>query len=146
MEWLTTKDNYHVAKAVDTRGEAGSGPLEQKCFFQENSEQKKEREEMKKSDKKWHKKEGVQSKKWYPSPKFFCVLFSVTQSFVFSQFSWSSDNITASNKKNTSAWKISAFNAFDGSIEMLKKVNILTPFTSLIQRSTWRKLFSPRTK
>ena len=54
---------------------------------------------MKKATKK-HKKEGVKSKKWYPSHKFFYVLFFVTQSFLLG-FSWSSDNITAGNKKST---------------------------------------------
>ena len=53
------------------------------------------------SSKKWHKKEGVQSKKWRPSHKFFCVLFSATQSFLL-VFSGSSDNIIASNNKSTS--------------------------------------------
>ena len=47
------------------------------------------------------RKEGVQSKKWCPSEKFFYVLFSVTQSFFLLGFSWSPDNITASNKKST---------------------------------------------
>ena len=36
----------------------------------------------KKSNKKWHRKEGVQSKKWCPSNKFFYALFSVTQSLL----------------------------------------------------------------
>ena len=48
-----------------------------------------------------HRKEGVQSKKWYLSHKFFYLLFSVTQSFLLG-FSWRSDNITACNKKSTS--------------------------------------------
>ena len=48
-----------------------------------------------------HRKESVQSKKWYHSHKFFCVLFSVKQSFRLG-FSWSYDNITANNKKRTS--------------------------------------------
>ena len=52
------------------------------------------------SNKKWHRKEDVQSKKWCPWHKFFYVLFSVTQSFLLG-FSWSFDNITVSNKKNT---------------------------------------------
>ena len=43
----------------------------------------------------------VQSRKWYPSHKFFYILFSVTQSFLLG-FSWSSDSITAINKKSTS--------------------------------------------
>ena len=55
----------------------------------------------KKSEKKWHRVKGVQPKKWCSSHKFFYVLFSVTQSFLFG-FSWSSDNIARSNKKNTS--------------------------------------------
>ena len=52
------------------------------------------------SNKKWHRKEDVQSKNWCPWHKFFYVLFSVTQSFLLG-FSWSFDNITVSNKKNT---------------------------------------------
>ena len=56
----------------------------------------------KESNKKWYRKEGVQSKKWCSSQKFFCVLFSVTQSLFLFGFSWSSDNITASNIKKTS--------------------------------------------
>ena len=48
-----------------------------------------------------HRKESVQSKKWYPSHKFFYVLFSVTQSFLLG-FSWSFDSVTANNKKCTS--------------------------------------------
>ena len=55
----------------------------------------------KESKKKWHGKEGMQSKGWCPWHKFFYVLFSVTQSFLLG-FSWSSNNITASNKKSTS--------------------------------------------
>ena len=47
-----------------------------------------------------HRKERVQSKKWYPSHRFFCVLFSVTQSFLLG-FSWGSDIITGNNKKCT---------------------------------------------
>ena len=46
------------------------------------------------------RKESVQSKKGYPSRKFY-ICFSITQSFFFG-FSWSSDSITASNKKGTS--------------------------------------------
>ena len=60
---------------------------------------KKGEGEDKQSDRKWE--EGVQSKKWCHSNKFFYVLFSVTQSFLFC-FSWSSDNITVSKKKSTS--------------------------------------------
>ena len=38
-------------------------------------------------NKKWHRKEGVQSKKWWPSRKFFYdVLSSATQSFISSWF------------------------------------------------------------
>ena len=55
---------------------------------------------MKKAAKR-HRKENVQSKNWYPSHKFFCPLCPVTQSFLLG-FSWSSDSITASNKKCTS--------------------------------------------
>ena len=43
----------------------------------------------------------VSSQKRDPSNKFFFVLFSVTKYFLLS-FSWSSNNITVSNKKNTS--------------------------------------------
>ena len=53
-------------------------------------------------NKKWHRKEVVQSKKWCPSHKFFYVPFSVTQSLFLLGFSWSPDNITASNKSSTS--------------------------------------------
>ena len=56
----------------------------------------------KKSDKKWHRKEDVESKKWYPSHKFFYALFSVTQFLFLLGFLWSPDNITVSNKKTTS--------------------------------------------
>ena len=54
------------------------------------------------SNKKWHRKEGVQSKKWCLSHKFFYVLFPVTQYLYFFGFSWSPNNITASNKKSIS--------------------------------------------
>ena len=50
----------------------------------------------KESNKKWHRKEGVQSR------KFFYVLFSVTQSLFLLVFSISPGNITANNKKSTS--------------------------------------------
>ena len=43
----------------------------------------------------------MESKKWYPSHKFFCILFPVTQLF-FLSFSRSSDSITVSNKNKTS--------------------------------------------
>ena len=52
---------------------------------------------------KW-RKEGVKSKRWCLSHKFFYVFFSVTQSLFLLGFSWSSD-ITASNKKSTSKKK-----------------------------------------
>ena len=52
-------------------------------------------------NRKWHRNEGVQSKKWCLSHKLIYVLFSVTQSLLLLGFSWSSDNITANNKKNT---------------------------------------------
>ena len=58
------------------------------------------REQTKEATKR-HSKESMQLKKWYPSYKFFYVLFSLTQPF-FPFFSWSSDSITASDKKNTS--------------------------------------------
>ena len=54
------------------------------------------------SNKKWHRKEGVQSKKWCPSHKFFYALFSVTLSLFLLGFSSSPGNITASNKKSAS--------------------------------------------
>ena len=57
------------------------------------------------SNSKWHRKEGVQSKKWCPSEKFVYILFSVTQSLFLLGFSQSSDNITASNKNSTSKKK-----------------------------------------
>ena len=50
---------------------------------------------------KTHRKESVLSKKWYPSRKFFYVIFSVTQSSLL-VFSWSSDSITANDKDSTS--------------------------------------------
>ena len=56
----------------------------------------------KESNRKWHRKEGMQSKKLCPSDKFFYILFSVTQSLFLLGFSWSSDNIIASNKKSLS--------------------------------------------
>ena len=54
------------------------------------------------SNKKWHRKEGVHSKKWCHSHKFFYVLFSVTQSLFLLGFSSSPGNITLSIKKSTS--------------------------------------------
>ena len=66
------------------------GTIQQVCHVGENKE----------SNKKLRGNWGVQSKKWCPSHKFFFVLFSVTQSFLLG-FSWSSDNITVSKKKNT---------------------------------------------
>ena len=54
------------------------------------------------SNKKWHRKEGVHSKKWCHSHKFFYVLFSVTQSLFLLGFSSSPGNVTASNKKSQS--------------------------------------------
>ena len=54
------------------------------------------------SNKKWHRKEGVQSKKWCPSHNFFCVLFSVTQSLFLLGFSSSTDDITTRNKRSIS--------------------------------------------
>ena len=53
------------------------------------------------SSRKWHRKDGVQPKK-YLSHKFFYVLFSVTQSLFLLGFSSSPGNMTASNKKSTS--------------------------------------------
>ena len=49
----------------------------------------------------WHRKEGVQPKKWCPSHKFFYVLISITQSLFLLCFLWSFDNITANNNKST---------------------------------------------
>ena len=57
------------------------------------------------SNKKRHRKEGVQSKKWCSSHNFDYVLFSLTQSLFLHGSSWSSDIITASNKKNPSKKK-----------------------------------------
>ena len=62
----------------------------------------KEEGEDKKSNKKWHRKEDVLSKKWCPSHIFFNVLFSVTQSLFLLGFSSSPNNNTASNKNSTS--------------------------------------------
>ena len=56
----------------------------------------------KESNKKCHRKERVQSKKWCSSHKFFYVPFPVTHSLFLLGFSWSSDNIKMSNKKSTS--------------------------------------------
>ena len=61
----------------------------------------KEEWKEKESNRKWHRKEGVPSKKSCPSHKFFHVLFTVTESFLL-VLSWRSDNITEKNKKNTS--------------------------------------------
>ena len=60
---------------------------------------KAERED-KESNRKWHRKEGVRSKKWYPSRKFSLYFFSVTQSILLG-FSWNSNNIKVSKKKST---------------------------------------------
>ena len=57
------------------------------------------------NNKKWHRKESVQLKRWH---KFFYVLFSVTQSLFLLGFSQSPNNITASNKKSTSKKKPSS--------------------------------------
>ena len=53
------------------------------------------------SNKKWHKKEGMQSRKWCPSHKFLYVLYSLAQSFLLG-FWRNSNNTTANSKKNTS--------------------------------------------
>ena len=63
---------------------------------------KRTKRKLEESNKKWHRKQGVQSKKSCPSHKFFYVLFSVTQSLFLLGFSSSPGNITASNKKSTS--------------------------------------------
>ena len=55
-------------------------------------------ERIDKESNKRYRERDVQSKKWYLSHKFFYVLFSVTQSFLLG-FSWSSDNIPVSEKK-----------------------------------------------
>ena len=52
--------------------------------------------EDKESNRKWHRKEGVRSKKWYPSRKFSLYFFSVTQSILLG-FSWNSNNIKVSS-------------------------------------------------
>ena len=55
-----------------------------------------------KGNKKWYKKEGVQPKKKMMSlAQILSCTFCCNQSFLLG-FSWKSDNITASNKKNTS--------------------------------------------
>ena len=58
-----------------------------------------------KSEKTKGREAGSRQKKrgrtWCPPNKFFNVLFSPTQLFLL-DFSWSSNNITASNRKNTS--------------------------------------------
>ena len=53
-------------------------------------------------NKKWHRKEGAQSKKWCLSHKFFYALFSVTQTLFLLGFASNPGSITATNKKNTS--------------------------------------------
>ena len=63
---------------------------------------KRTKRKLEETNRKWHKKQRVQSKKSCPAQKFFYVLFSVTQSLFLLSFSWSPDNITASNKKSTS--------------------------------------------
>ena len=99
-------------------------------------------------NKKWHRKEGVQSKKWCPSHKFSYIHFSVT------------DNLTANNKKSTS--KKDATIVSEITIQYLHK-NIIIPllcqcglnflkfqskwkivkyFARLKQRAALRKLFS----
>ena len=70
-----------------------------------------------------HKKIDVQSKKWCPSLRFFYVLFSVIQSFLYG-LSWSSHNVTASSKKNTS--KKEPISLFEITIQYLHK-NIIIP-------------------
>ena len=45
-----------------------------------------------KSNKKWHRKEGAQPKKWCPAYNFFYVLFFVTQSLFLLGFSSSPDS------------------------------------------------------
>ena len=70
---------------------------------------------------KWHRKDSLQSKKWCSSHKFFYVLFSVTQFFL--GVSWSSHNITASNKKNTS--KKEPIIVFEITIQYLHKNTII---------------------
>ena len=79
--------------------------------------------EAEESNKNWHRKEGVQSKKWCPSRKFFYALFSGTQSFLLG-LSWSSDNITVTNKKSTS--KKQPTNASEKITSYLHK-NIIIP-------------------
>ena len=74
-------------------------------------------------NKKWHRKESMQSKKCCPSYKFFYTPFSVTQSFFFG-LSWSSDNITASNKIN--AFKKDPISLSEIAMQYLHK-NIVIP-------------------
>ena len=52
------------------------------------------------SNKKWFRKEGVQSKKVMSSQKLYYVLFTVTQSGFLLGFSWSSANITAPQREH----------------------------------------------
>ena len=78
----------------------------------------------KESNKKCHRKERLQSRKWCPSHKVFYLLFSVTQSLFLLGFSWNSDNITASNKKSTS--KKEPTSASEVTIKYLHK-NIVIP-------------------
>ena len=99
-------------------------------------------------NKKWHRKEGVQSKKWCPSHKFSYIHFSVT------------DNLTANNKKSTS--KKDATIVSEITIQYLHKNiiilllcqcglnflkfqlkwKIVKYFARLKQRAALRKLFS----
>ena len=76
------------------------------------------------SNKNWHRNEGMQSKKWSPSHKFFYVLFSVTQSLYHLGFSWSPDNITASNKNSTPKKELSSVSEM--TIQYLHK-NLIIP-------------------
>ena len=86
---IITQNTNHRNTTYLYRGHSASTSLE------------KGEEEDKESNRKRLGKDSVQSKEWCPSHKLFCVLFSVTQSFL-PGFSWSSDKITVSKKKSTS--------------------------------------------
>ena len=77
-------------------------PIAILCIFMEAIQQvrhlkkatKRTKRKLEETNRKWHKKQRVQSKKSCPAQKFFYVLFSVTQYLFLLSFSWSPDNIT----------------------------------------------------
>ena len=102
-------------------------------------------------DKKRHRKKGIQSKKWWSSRKFVYVLFSVTQSLFLLGFSWSYDNVTASNKKSPSKKEsisvsksnyITFAQNYDNSAIFSIKKPIVKHFTRHKQWAALRKLLS----